>query len=70
MSRIGKLPITIPEKVNVTVSGSSVSVKGLRANLTMNSMILLNLELKIMLYLLSQKKETLLQRVCGEPQER
>ena len=28
MSRIGKMPVTIPEKIEVTVSGQNVSVKG------------------------------------------
>lgn len=28
MSRIGKLPITLPENVNVTINGSEVTVKG------------------------------------------
>ena len=33
MSRIGKLPIAIPDGVNVTVEGSSVTVKGPRGEL-------------------------------------
>src|SRR5438128_301407 len=34
MSRIGKLPITIPAKVEVKVAGDSVSVKGPKGELT------------------------------------
>ena len=33
MSRIGKAPITIPAEVEVSISGSQVSVKGARGNL-------------------------------------
>ncbi len=34
MSRIGKLPITIPEKVDVSIDGSTVTVKGPKGELT------------------------------------
>ena len=34
MSRIGKLPITIPAKVDVSVDGSTVKVKGPKGELT------------------------------------
>ncbi|MCC7232148.1 MAG: 50S ribosomal protein L6 [Bacteroidia bacterium] len=34
MSRIGKLPITIPAKVEVKISGSTISVKGPKGELT------------------------------------
>lgn len=34
MSRIGRLPITIPSGVEVTIDGSEVSVKGPKGNLT------------------------------------
>jgi large subunit ribosomal protein L6 len=34
MSRIGKLPITIPEKVNVKVDGNNITVKGPKGELT------------------------------------
>ena len=34
MSRIGKLPITIPAGVDVTIDGSTVTVKGPKATLT------------------------------------
>ena len=30
MSRIGKIPVIIPEKVEVSVDGQSVSVEGLK----------------------------------------
>lgn len=33
MSRIGKLPVNIPEKVNVTINGSFVQVKGPKGEL-------------------------------------
>jgi hypothetical protein len=32
MSRIGKRPITIPAKVQVTIDGSHIAVKGPKAN--------------------------------------
>ena len=34
MSRIGKLPVKIPEKVKVTVDGSSVKVEGPKGKTT------------------------------------
>ena len=34
MSRIGKLPITLPKGVNVNIDGSSVTVKGSKGSLT------------------------------------
>src|SRR5258707_11724016 len=34
MSRIGKMPITLPAKVQVTINGSEVSVKGPKGQLT------------------------------------
>jgi len=34
MSRIGKMPITIPSGVEVNVAGQSVSVKGPKGTLT------------------------------------
>ena len=34
MSRVGKLPITIPAKVEVKVSGDAVEVKGPKGQLT------------------------------------
>ena len=34
MSRIGKLPVTIPTGVTVTVDGNTVKVKGPRGELT------------------------------------
>ena len=33
MSRIGKLPITVPESVQVEINGSEVSVKGPKGEL-------------------------------------
>jgi len=34
MSRIGKLPITVPAGVDVTIDGQTVSVKGPKGSLT------------------------------------
>jgi large subunit ribosomal protein L6 len=34
MSRIGKLPITIPEKVDVAIDGSTIKIKGPKGELT------------------------------------
>ena len=34
MSRIGKKPITVPEKVEVKIDGSKVTVKGSKAELS------------------------------------
>ena len=34
MSRIGKRPITVPSKVNVTINGSEVTVKGPKGELS------------------------------------
>ena len=34
MSRIGKLPITVPSKVTVTIDGSHVAVKGPKGELS------------------------------------
>lgn len=34
MSRIGKVPVTIPEKVEVQVSGNTINVKGEKGNLS------------------------------------
>ena len=36
MSRIGKLPITLPEKVEVTIDGTVVNVKGPKGELSRN----------------------------------
>lgn len=45
MSRIGKKPITIPEKTEVTVSGGLVTVKG--PNGTLTRMVAPDLEVKV-----------------------
>nr|MBA2747830.1 50S ribosomal protein L6 [Tatlockia sp.] len=34
MSRIGKLPITVPNKVTVTIDGAHVAVKGPKGELS------------------------------------
>jgi len=34
MSRIGKLPVTIPEKVEVKINGRNIEVKGEKGSLT------------------------------------
>lgn len=46
MSRIGKLPIDIPEKVEVKVDGTKVSVKGPKGALEYNFIDLVNIDLK------------------------
>lgn len=46
MSRIGKLPVEIPEKVEVKVDGSNVSVKGPKGNLEYTFADLVNIEMK------------------------
>ena len=44
MSRIGKNPVVIPEKVNVTVDGAKVSVKGPNGNLEYTFTNFVNIE--------------------------
>ena len=46
MSRIGKLPITVPAGVDVTVDGSTVSVKGPKGTLTQTFNPNIGIELK------------------------
>jgi large subunit ribosomal protein L6 len=36
MSRIGKLPIKVPDKVNVTISSTNITVKGPKGELSKN----------------------------------
>lgn len=36
MSRIGKLPITVPAKVEIKISDDTVQVKGLKGNSSKN----------------------------------
>ena len=36
MSRVGKKPLTIPEKVNLTISGKSIKAKGPKGELEIN----------------------------------
>ena len=36
MSRIGKLPIKVPDKVNVTINSTSITVKGPKGELSRN----------------------------------
>jgi len=36
MSRIGRMPITVPSGVEVTISGQSVAVKGPKGSLALN----------------------------------
>ena len=36
MSRIGRMPITVPSGVEVTIAGQSVAVKGPKGSLTLN----------------------------------
>lgn len=44
MSRIGKLPITVPDKVTVTVNGQHVAVKGPKGSLERNLPSLVTVE--------------------------
>lgn len=46
MSRIGKLPVEIPEKVEVKVDGMNVAVKGPKGSLEYTFADLVNIELK------------------------
>ncbi len=46
MSRIGKLPIVVPAGVDVTVDGSTVTVKGAKGTLTQTFNSKMNIELK------------------------
>ena len=36
MSRIGRMPITVPSGVEITISGQSVAVKGPKGSLSLN----------------------------------
>ena len=44
MSRIGKMPIDIPEKVEVKIDGNSVTVKGPKGELSREFSPLINIE--------------------------
>ncbi len=58
MSRIGKMPIDIPEKVEVKIDGNSVTVKGPKGELSREFSPLINIELVDNQILLSRKEET------------
>lgn len=45
MSRIGKLPVTVPDKVNVTTNGSEVTVDGPKGKLT-KSLVLVDIKVE------------------------
>ena len=59
MSRIGKKPIDIPEKVDVKIDGNSVTVKGPKGELSREFSPLINIELVDNQILLSRKEETM-----------
>ncbi|MFI5359169.1 MAG: 50S ribosomal protein L6 [Halanaerobiales bacterium] len=59
MSRIGKMPIDIPEKVEVKIDGNSVTVKGPKGELSREFSPLINIELVDNQILLSRKEETM-----------
>lgn len=59
MSRIGKIPIDIPEKVEVKIDGNSVTVKGPKGELSREFSPLINIELVDNQILLSRKEETM-----------
>ena len=46
MSRIGKMPITVPADVEVTIDGSTVTVKGPKGELTRTFQSILTIELE------------------------
>ncbi len=46
MSRIGKQPIIIPEKVEVKIEGNNIFVKGPKGELTMEKVTAVNVEVK------------------------
>ena len=47
MSRIGKMPVKIPQGVEVTVKGNQVKVKGPKGSISENSIKIWQLKLKI-----------------------
>ncbi len=57
MSRIGKLPITIPDKVNVEVHDHTVTVKGPKGTLTMTAHPVIDVQVKDR------------QVICGRPSD-
>jgi large subunit ribosomal protein L6 len=57
MSRIGKLPIAIPDKVNVEVHDHTVTVKGPKGTLTMTAHPLIDVQVKDR------------QVICGRPSD-
>jgi large subunit ribosomal protein L6 len=57
MSRIGKLPITIPDKVSVEVRDHTVTVKGPKGTLTMTAHSLIDVQVKDR------------QVICGRPSD-
>ncbi len=58
MSRIGKMPIDIPEKVDVKIDGNSVTVKGPKGELSREFSPLINIELVDNQLLLTRKEES------------
>ncbi|NLJ84372.1 MAG: 50S ribosomal protein L6 [Halanaerobiaceae bacterium] len=58
MSRIGKKPIDIPEKVDVKIDGNSVTVKGPKGELSREFSPLINIELVDNQLLLTRKEES------------
>lgn len=59
MSRIGKVPVVIPEKVTVTVAYPVVKVKGPKGELTFNINENVNVEVQDKKVVLTPKKDTL-----------
>ena len=46
MSRIGRMPVTVPEKVKVQISGSDINVEGPKGKLSMTAHPTMTMELK------------------------
>ncbi len=62
MSRVGRKPVTVPDKVQVTVKGQSVKVKGPKGELVFDVHPLIGIELKGNEVVVSRKKEERLDR--------
>lgn len=59
MSRIGKVPVVIPEKVTVSVNFPAIKVKGPKGELSFNLHETVNVEIKEGKVLVTPKKDTL-----------
>ncbi len=57
MSRIGKVPVTIPEKVEVQVSGNTINVKGEKGNLSFDFSSLVDVKVEEWTVVVKPKNE-------------